>query len=84
MFLMGGLPDWSPESNGFASDERSSSNQAGICAEYWQKAEEATQGIITQFQPTVVSEERRRSVIDYVQRLIRNYLGCEVRLSNIN
>ncbi|MBA0647340.1 hypothetical protein Goklo_015235, partial [Gossypium klotzschianum] len=26
----------------------------------------------------VVSEERRKAVIDYVQRLIRNYLGCEV------
>ncbi|XWS35401.1 hypothetical protein CRYUN_Cryun21dG0123200 [Craigia yunnanensis] len=77
---MGGLRDWSPESNGVASDERSSSssNQSGICAEYWQKAEEATQGIITQVQPTVISEERRRSVIDYVQRLIRNYLGFEI------
>ncbi|XWS22090.1 hypothetical protein CRYUN_Cryun29cG0004500 [Craigia yunnanensis] len=84
MFLMGDLRDWSPELNGVASDERSSSssssssNQAGIGAEYWQKAEEATQGIIAQVQPTVVSEERRKSVIDYVQRLIRNFLGCEV------
>ena len=86
---MGDLRDWSPESNGVVSDERSSSssssssNQAGIGAEYWQKAEEATQGIIAQVQPTVISEERRKSVIDYVQRLIRNFLGCEVRLSNI-
>ncbi|XP_007033558.2 PREDICTED: uncharacterized protein LOC18602238 [Theobroma cacao] len=84
MFLMGDLRDWSPEPNGVASEERSSSssssssNQAGIAAEYWKKAEEATQGIIAQVQPTVVSEERRKAVIDYVQRLIGNYLGCGV------
>ncbi|KAF4393950.1 hypothetical protein G4B88_025919 [Cannabis sativa] len=53
-------------------------NQTVIGLEYWQRAEEATQGIIGQVQPTVVSERRRRAVIDYVQRLIRGYLGCEV------
>ncbi|XP_062094715.1 uncharacterized protein LOC133800703 [Humulus lupulus] len=53
-------------------------NQTVIGSEYWQRAEEATQGIIGQVQPTVVSEKRRRAVIDYVQRLIRGFLGCEV------
>ncbi|GMJ01633.1 hypothetical protein like AT3G51620 [Hibiscus trionum] len=78
---MGDLRDWSPEPNGVSSRDRSSSlssNQTGISAEYWRKAEEATQGIIARVQPTLVSEERRKAVIDYVQRLIRNYLGCEV------
>ncbi|XP_022733743.1 uncharacterized protein LOC111287433 [Durio zibethinus] len=77
---MGDLRDWSPKSNDVVSNQRSSSssNQAGIGAEYLQKAEEATQGIIAQVQPTVVSEERRKSVIDYVLRLIRNHLGYEV------
>ncbi|KAL9425850.1 hypothetical protein AB3S75_032755 [Citrus x aurantiifolia] len=82
---MGDLRDWSPEPNGAVFGERPSSssssvpsNQTAIGAEYWQRAEEATQGIIAQVQPTVVSEERRKAVIDYVQRLIRNYLGCEV------
>ncbi|KAL4271425.1 hypothetical protein GQ457_13G027340 [Hibiscus cannabinus] len=78
---MGDLRDWSPEPNGVSSRDRSSSsssNQTGISAEYWRKAEEATQGIIARVQPTVVSEERRKAVIDYVQRLIRNYIGCEV------
>lgn len=86
--LMGDLRDWSPEPNGAFLGERPlssspsvSSNQTAIGAEYWQRAEEATQGIIAQVQPTVVSEERRKAVIDYVQRLIRNYLGCEVRVS---
>ncbi|XVE84353.1 hypothetical protein DITRI_Ditri17bG0005700 [Diplodiscus trichospermus] len=84
MFLMGDLRDWSSESNGVASDERSSFSSssssclAGIGLQYWQKAEEATQGIIAQVLPTVVSEERRKSVIEYVQTLIRNSLGCEV------
>lgn len=83
--LMGDLRDWSPEPNGAVLGERPlsssssvSSNQTAIGAEYWQRAEEATQAIIAQVQPTVVSEERRKAVIDYVQRLIRNYLGCEV------
>ncbi|GMY25673.1 hypothetical protein FCV25MIE_20915 [Fagus crenata] len=84
---MGDLRDWSPElPNGVVSEERpsssssSSSNQTAptIAAEYLQRAEDATQGIIAQVQPTVVSENRRKAVIDYVQRLIKNYLGCEV------
>ncbi|KAJ4704269.1 PAP/OAS1 substrate-binding domain superfamily [Melia azedarach] len=82
---MGDLRDWSPEPNGAALEERPlsssssvPSNQTAIGAGYWQRAEEATQEIISQVQPTVVSEERRKAVIDYVQRLIRNYLGCEV------
>lgn len=89
MFLMGDLQDWSPELNGTSLEERpssfsslslsaSTSNQAVITAEYWQRAEEVTQGIIAKVQPTVVSEERRKAVIDYVQRVIRSNLGCEV------
>ncbi|KAH7553950.1 hypothetical protein JRO89_XS12G0084400 [Xanthoceras sorbifolium] len=74
--LMGDRRHWSPEPNGAVLDERSPSST--IASEYWQRAEEATQGIISQVQPTIVSEERRKAVIDYVQRLIRNYLGCEV------
>ncbi|KAL5740237.1 hypothetical protein ACOSQ2_029417 [Xanthoceras sorbifolium] len=73
---MGDRRHWSPEPNGAVLDERSPSST--IASEYWQRAEEATQGIISQVQPTIVSEERRKAVIDYVQRLIRNYLGCEV------
>ena len=89
-FSMGDLRDWSPEPNGAAAEERPSSSSpapedrgmaevAAIGAEYWKRAEDATQGIIAQVQPTVVSEKRRRAVIDFVQRLIKGYLGCEVR-----
>jgi len=65
--FMGDLRDWWPEPN-----------QTAIGAEFLQRAEEATQGVIAQVQPTVVSENRRKAVIDYVQRLIRTRLGCEV------
>ncbi|KAK1264483.1 hypothetical protein QJS04_geneDACA017034 [Acorus gramineus] len=41
-------------------------------------AEQSTSEIIQKIQPTKVSELRRRDVIDYVQRLLRGYLGCEV------
>ncbi|KAK4582217.1 hypothetical protein RGQ29_025400 [Quercus rubra] len=85
---MGDLRDWSPEPlnavvlkerQSSSSSSSSSSNQtAGIAAEYLQRAEEATQGIIAQVQPTVVSENRRRAVTDYVQRLLGICLGCEV------
>lgn len=83
---MGDLRDWSLELNGAVLEERPLSspslvplNQTEIGAEYWQKAEEATRAIIAKVQPTVVSEARRKAVIDYVQRLIRNRLSCEVR-----
>ncbi|GLT32429.1 hypothetical protein SLA2020_070980 [Shorea laevis] len=85
---MGDLRDWSPELNGVVSEERPSSsppssalvssNQIATGKEIWQKAEEATQKIIAQVKPTVVSEERRKAVIDYVQRLLKRRLGCEV------
>ncbi|CAN4115754.1 unnamed protein product [Withania somnifera] len=49
-----------------------------IGAERWAKAEKVTHNILQIVQPTAVSEHRRRAVIDYVQRLIRRCLGCEV------
>ncbi|KAH0995142.1 hypothetical protein GBA52_019006 [Prunus armeniaca] len=62
----------------FSSNQASAAAEEGISAEYWKKAEEATQGVIAQVQPTDVSERRRKAVIEYVQRLIRGCLGCEV------
>ncbi|KAK9153416.1 hypothetical protein Sjap_000896 [Stephania japonica] len=44
----------------------------------WLRAVETTREILGRIQPTVVSERRREAVIDYVQRLIRGFLGCEV------
>ncbi|XP_074317524.1 uncharacterized protein LOC141653596 [Silene latifolia] len=56
----------------------SSSVSSAAGRKVWSRAEVATQEIIRQVQPTVVSEERRRDVLDYVQRLLKGYLGCEV------
>lgn len=55
-------------------------NPSRIGAERWAIAEKSTQKIISQVQPTVVSEKRRIAVIDYVRRLIRNCNSCEVRI----
>lgn len=47
-------------------------------AERWAVAEERTAELIACIQPTPASEERRRVVADYVQRLIMGCLGCQV------
>lgn len=44
----------------------------------WDVAEQTTLEMIRCIRPTLDSEEKRRDVIDYVQRLIRNSLGHEV------
>ncbi|KAF5747671.1 hypothetical protein HS088_TW05G00398 [Tripterygium wilfordii] len=76
---MGDHRDWSPETEGAALAEKPSpSNQTPLGVEYWQKAEQVVERIIARVQPTTDSDERRKAVIDYVQRLLRNCLGCEV------
>ncbi|KAK4795839.1 hypothetical protein SAY86_028165 [Trapa natans] len=47
-------------------------------AENLQIAEEMTQGIIARIHPNSISYQRRRAIIYYVKRLLRNHLGCEV------
>lgn len=49
-----------------------------IGADAWLEAEQATQEVIRHILPTVVSEQRRKTVVDYVQKLIRGFLGSEV------
>ncbi|CAK9142709.1 unnamed protein product [Ilex paraguariensis] len=44
----------------------------------WAVAEETTQEVVNCIHPTLDSEEKRKDVIDYVQRLISTALGCEV------
>ncbi|KAL0727923.1 hypothetical protein Bca4012_024016 [Brassica carinata] len=71
------LDDWTEleeTSSSFQPPPRSLSNQPG----FWNRVEEATREIIENVHPTLVSEDRRRDVIDYMQRLIRMTLGCEV------
>ncbi|KAJ4978088.1 hypothetical protein NE237_008868 [Protea cynaroides] len=90
---MGDPQVWSPQPHGVLNEEGSylsslttlssspSScipNPLSISKENWIKAEKTTHEIICRIQPTVISEQRRKEVIDYIQRLIRNYLGSEV------
>ncbi|XP_006843704.2 uncharacterized protein LOC18433557 [Amborella trichopoda] len=44
----------------------------------WRRAEDRTCEIISKIQPTIVSEQRRKAVVDYVHRLIHGYLGSVV------
>lgn len=55
-------------------------NSFGIGTETWAAADRAAREIIRNVQPTPVSEQRRRAVIGYIQRLIRNCLGAEVKI----
>lgn len=74
------LDDWT------GLEETSSSFQPPLRSlpvqpEFWNRVEDATREIIENVHPTLVSEDRRRDVIDYMQRLIRMTLGCEVHFS---
>ncbi|XP_022764860.1 uncharacterized protein LOC111310036 [Durio zibethinus] len=70
----------SPSSLSFPSCSFSSSNPhpLSIDAELWLMAEQRTQEILCVIQPALVSEERRKSIIGYFQRLIKGYYGIEV------
>ncbi|CAL0312433.1 unnamed protein product [Lupinus luteus] len=54
------------------------SKPLSIDAEIWETAEERVQEILNVIQPNVVSESIRKEIIDYVQWLIRSYIGVEV------
>lgn len=77
-----------PDGGAAAGDDRvstlpwtslsSNSSPSSIPPESLEKAEKSIQKIIFKVLPTFVSEERRNKVIDYVQRLLRTSIGCEV------
>ncbi|KAL2478699.1 nucleotidyltransferase [Forsythia ovata] len=46
--------------------------------ERWMKAEERTSELIARIQPNQPSDERRKTVADYVQRLIKKCFSCQV------
>ena len=56
----------------------SNPDPSSIGEDNWAIAEETTREVICCIHPTLDSEEKRRDVIDYVQRLIRCSLGFEV------
>ncbi|WOK96711.1 hypothetical protein Cni_G05418 [Canna indica] len=84
---MGDLQSWPPLANGDASGGHDSPRAQSqppnphpsmIKAENWRRAEEATRDVLLCIRPTVVSEERRKAVVDYVQNLLRTRIHSEV------
>ncbi|XP_020688609.1 uncharacterized protein LOC110104016 [Dendrobium catenatum] len=53
-------------------------HHSAISADAWMQAEQATQEVIHHILPTVVSEQRRKAVVDYVQKLMKGFLNSEV------
>lgn len=51
---------------------------ASISDECLSAAEEAVQQLLNCIRPTLDSEEKRSDVVDYLQRLIKSHLNCEV------
>ncbi|KAL8549024.1 hypothetical protein ACS0TY_008053 [Phlomoides rotata] len=58
---------------GFAPPDLSSLSEDCLSA-----AEEAAQQVLNCIHPTLDSEEKRRDIVDYLQRLIKTHLNCEV------
>ncbi|GKU98250.1 hypothetical protein SLEP1_g11276 [Rubroshorea leprosula] len=52
-----------------------------IDAELWMMAEKRTLEMLRIIQPALVSEEKRKSIINNVQMLIKDYFGIEVTKS---
>ncbi|KAK4419834.1 hypothetical protein Salat_2396300 [Sesamum alatum] len=66
--------------SGFFMGSRSSTppDPASLSEESLSVAEEAAQRVLNCVHPTLDSEEKRRDIVDYVQRLIKSHLNCEV------
>ncbi|XP_042402577.1 uncharacterized protein LOC121992343 isoform X2 [Zingiber officinale] len=84
---MGDLESWPPLADADASGGHESlyshpqlpnPHPSVIKAENWKRAEEATREVLWCIRPTVVSEERRKAVVDYVQELLRTRMGSRV------
>lgn len=89
---MGDLQPWLPHQNGFFADHNQpppspplqpplNTDPSEIREESWRVAEMATEGVIEEIQATVVSERRRLEVVEFMQRLFRYHLNCEVKVS---
>ena len=89
--IMGDVQVSSPPLNGavFGDDRLCSSplspplpasnpDPSSIAAEAWSRAEKTTREILCRIQPTLGADQRRKEVVEYVQRLIKYSFGCEV------
>ena len=67
--LNGLLPEGFQSVSSFSSSEYE---------EIWMDVEEKTAELLSQIQPSAASEERRKAVINYVERLIEREFNCKV------
>ncbi|XP_014757313.1 uncharacterized protein LOC100840351 isoform X2 [Brachypodium distachyon] len=51
---------------------------SSVSPEVWEPLEAAALAVIGRIQPTIPSEGLRASVVDYIQRLVRCSVGCQV------
>lgn len=67
-------------SSSMSSMAQTSSNQHPLFVdtEVWALAEQRTEEILGTFQPTVVSQRKRKEVIEYLAQLINGYFRLEV------
>lgn len=86
---MGNLDSWQPLADADASGghdlpcshpQPPNPHPSVIKVENWRRAEEATREVLWCIRPTVVSEERRKAVVDYVQELLMTRMGSKVSL----
>ncbi|KAJ8461089.1 hypothetical protein OPV22_034015 [Ensete ventricosum] len=84
---MGDLQSWPPLANGDAAGghhspraqlQEPNPHPSMIRAENWRRAEEATREVLRCIRPTVVSEQRRKAVVDYVQQLLKTRISSDV------
>lgn len=65
-------------------NRRAPPDPSSISEEIWGTAEQTTsQEVLSCIHPTLDSEEKRKDVIEYVQRLIRCSIGVEVNFLSI-
>ncbi|CAL5386301.1 unnamed protein product [Camellia sinensis] len=74
---MGDLRVCSRQPNGVVNEDRPF-DPSSIGEDNWVIAEQITQDVVCFIHPTLDSEEKRKDVIEYIQRLVRCSLGCEV------
>ncbi|KAK4274912.1 hypothetical protein QN277_018073 [Acacia crassicarpa] len=56
----------------------SNPDPSSVGPEAWSRAEKTTRDILCRIRPTLGANQRRNEVVDYVRRLIRFRVGCEV------
>jgi hypothetical protein len=68
-----------PEPDHAAAATTTNPDPSSISSDAWVPFEDAALAVVGRIQPSVPSEGRRAAVVQYVQRLIRCTVGCEVK-----